>query len=124
MRLYALCLVMILASLSLFTGCISCSRQEKSPEEIQRETASATAKLKLDTAAVARGIKEGLSNKQTVDINSASESELTSLPGVTAATAQRIIELRPFDNKDQLVTRRILTEDQFNKIVDRITVRR
>jgi len=120
MRSYANTLVLILSFLLL--ACTGCSRQEKSPEQIQQETASATAKLKRDTVAMAKGIKQGLSNQQMVNINSAPESELTSLPGINTTIAQRIIARRPFDNKDQLVTRRILTEDQFSAISNRITV--
>lgn len=38
-----------------------------------------------------------------IDINSASETLLTSLPGVGAKTAQRIIEGRPYESVDDLL---------------------
>jgi DNA uptake protein ComE-like DNA-binding protein len=57
-----------------------------------------------------------------VNINAASKDELKSLPGINDATAQQIIAARPFDNKDQLVTRRLLTQEQYDKIADRIAV--
>ena len=98
------------------------SRQEKSPEQIRQETANATAKLKRDTVAVAQGIKEGISNKEMVDVNNASKADLTSLPGITGAEADKIIARRPYDNKDQLVTRRVLTQPQYDQIASRITV--
>ncbi len=120
MRTFGLAVILVACSL-LFSSCTACSRQEKSPEQIRQETASATAKLKRDTVAVAKGIKEGLTNKQTVNINTASKDELTSLPGVTDREATRIINARPYDNTDQLVTRRVLTTDQYDKLADRVT---
>jgi competence protein ComEA len=122
MRLFGFAFALILFSLPLLSACTGCSRQEQSPEQIRQQTANATAALKRDTVAVAQGIKEGFSNKQTVDVNAASKAELTSLPGITDATAARIVAARPFDNKDQLVTRRVLTQEQYDRVAGRITV--
>jgi competence protein ComEA len=116
--------VLTLSTLPFLTGCTGCSRQEKSPEQIRQETAEATAKLKRDTVAVAQGLKEGLSNKQMVNINAASKADLMSLPGITDAAAERIISARPFDNKDQLVTRKIVSQEEYDKISGRVTVGR
>ena len=106
------------ALLFTFVGCT----REKSPDQIQQATAKATAKLKQDTVAVAKGVKEGLTKPNSVDINSASQAELTSLPGINDATAQRIVAARPFDNPDQLVTRRIVTNAEYDQIKDRVRV--
>jgi len=121
MRLFDLAFALILSSLIFMSACTG-SRQEKSPEQIRQETANATAKLKRDTVAVAQGIKEGISNKEMVDVNNASKADLTSLPGITGAEADKIIARRPYDNKDQLVTRRVLTQPQYDQIASRITV--
>jgi DNA uptake protein ComE-like DNA-binding protein len=122
MRLFGFAFALILLSMPFLSACTGCSRQEKSPEQIRQDTANATAKLKRDTVAVAQGLKEGLSSKQMVDVNAASKSDLTSLPGITDAQAERIISARPYDNKDQLVTRRVLRQEQYDKIASRITV--
>jgi DNA uptake protein ComE-like DNA-binding protein len=122
MRLFTALFTLVMAILPFLAACTSCSRQEKSPEQIRQETAEATAKLKRDTVAVAKGIKEGLSNKQVVNINTASKDELKSLTGIDDATAERIVAARPFDNKDQLVTRRVVTQEEYDKIAGRITV--
>jgi competence protein ComEA len=121
MRLSGLAFALILSSLSFLSACTGCSNREKSPEQIRQETANTTAKLKRDSVAIAQGIKEGLSNKRIVDVNAASKTELTSLPGITDAEADRIIAARPYDNKDQLVTRRVLTQAQYDKFATRIT---
>ena len=122
MRLFGFAFALVLLSLPLLSACTGCSRQEKSPEQIRQDTASATAKLKRDTVAVAQGLKEGITSQQMVDVNAASKTELTSLPGITDAAAAKIIAARPYDNKDQLVTRRVLTQEQYDKVATRITV--
>ena len=122
MRRYVIAFAVIITSLPFLSGCTACSRQEKSPEQIRQDTANATAKLKRDTVAVAQGIKEGLSNKRVLDLNTASKGDLASLPGLNDAAADRIIASRPFDNKDQLVTRKVLSQDQYDKVAERVTV--
>ena len=120
MRLFVITLV--LSSLPFLSACTGCSNHEKTPEEIRQSTANATAKLKENTVAVAQGIKQGLSKERVVDLNKASQSELQSLPGVSAAQANKIIAARPFDNADQLVTRRIVTQAEYDQISKRVTV--
>ena len=114
--------LLVLSSLPFLISCTSCTGREKSPEEIRQATANATAKIKQDTVAVAQGIKEGVRKEQVVDLNRASKSELQSLPGISAAQADRIIAARPFDNADQLVTRRIVTQAEFDQMSKRVTV--
>jgi competence protein ComEA len=57
-----------------------------------------------------------------VDINSASESELESLPGVGPVTAGKIIDGRRYQTIDELVSKRVVGASLFGKIKDRITV--
>ena len=112
----------MITGLPFLSACSGCSRQEKSPEQIRQETADATAKLKQNTVAVAQGIKQGLSNKRVLDLNTAPRADLAGLPGMSEAQADRIIAARPYDNKDQLVTRKVLTQVQYDKVSDQVTV--
>jgi competence ComEA-like helix-hairpin-helix protein len=57
-----------------------------------------------------------------VDINSASAQELDKLPGIGQARAQAIIANRPFKSKDELTQRKILPENVYNQIKDKIVV--
>ena len=57
-----------------------------------------------------------------VDINSASTTDLKSLPGVTDAEAAKIVQGRPFKEPSDLVTKKILSEGEFAKIKDRIVI--
>jgi len=58
-----------------------------------------------------------------VDLNAGSRRAIENLPGVTPSIARRIVEGRPYGDAHELVDRRILTEREFGRIVDRVTVR-
>jgi competence protein ComEA len=55
-----------------------------------------------------------------MDINSASINELKALPGIDEADAQKIVENRPYDKKDQLILKNIIPPATYKKIKDRI----
>lgn len=59
------------------------------------------------------------SKTKPLDINSAPIDELKALPGI-AAYAQKIIDNRPYQKKDQLVSRKIIPEATYDKIKDQI----
>lgn len=109
------------AALSL-SGCYGCGRKQN-PEELREKTAAATAQLKQDARAVAQGIKEGWSRDRPLDLNRASAKDLASLPGITEQTAERIIANRPYAAPDELVRKRVVTRQQYDKIAERITVK-
>lgn len=113
-------LALLTPILAIATGCSS----NQSPDQLREKTAEATANLKRDTKAVAEGVKEGLSNKKSVDLNKASKDDLSSLPGISSQKADRIIAERPYASARQLVTRHVLTEDEYGQIQDRIVVSR
>jgi DNA uptake protein ComE-like DNA-binding protein len=94
----------------------------QSPDQLRQKTAEETAAIKRDTKAVAEGVKEGLSSKKSVDLNKASKDDLASLPGISEQKAQRIVAERPYANTHQLVTRHVLSENEYGQIQDRVTV--
>lgn len=55
-----------------------------------------------------------------LDINSASIDQLKVLPGIHDDYAQKIIDGRPYQKKDELVLRKIISEATYNKIKERI----
>ncbi|HWR15074.1 MAG TPA: helix-hairpin-helix domain-containing protein [Terriglobales bacterium] len=117
-------LTVVLCSLWLMLGCTACSTRDRSPEEIRERAAQATETAAENSKAIAQGIKEGLQRSRMVDINSATKDELKKLPGVTDEKANRIIASRPYANTDQLVTKRVLTQDEFDKVSGRVTVKK
>ena len=113
--------LLICAGLSLIlAGCT----QQKTPDQIRQETAEATAKLKTNAKAVVQGVREGLKAGQLEDINSASKDDLLKLPGLTDAQADRIIAGRPYTSTRELVTRRIVSEAEYEQIKGNIEVKK
>ncbi|HIJ81387.1 MAG TPA: helix-hairpin-helix domain-containing protein [Desulfuromonadales bacterium] len=55
-----------------------------------------------------------------VDINSASEAELKAIPGIGDAYAAKIIAGRPYANKAQLKSRKILDGTLYEKVKDQL----
>jgi DNA uptake protein ComE-like DNA-binding protein len=59
-----------------------------------------------------------------MDINSASKDELMTLSGIGDATAQKIIDNRPYQAKNELVTKKIVPKSTYEKIKDQIIAHR
>lgn len=57
-----------------------------------------------------------------ININTASEGELDSLPGIGPITAQKIINARPFDSVEDLLNKKIVGSKVFEQIKEKITV--
>lgn len=57
-----------------------------------------------------------------ININSASKSELESLPGVGPVTAGKIIDNRPYTAIDELKAKKVVGQNVFEKIKDKISI--
>lgn len=114
--LWQFCTPLVLIMLA-FT---SCTRQN--PQDLKEKTAHATAELKRDAKAVASGVREGWSKYKTEDVNSATKEQLMTLPGINEADADRIIEARPYNQPDDLVTRHIISKKKYDRISDLLKV--
>ena len=101
-------------------GCFS--NQKETPEQIRQKTADATSELKQDSKAVAEGIRDGLRHDKLVDLNHASKAQIMALPGMTSGVADRVIAERPYRDPEQLVSRHILSREQYDQVKDRVTV--
>ena len=60
------------------------------------------------------------SKTKPLDINTASIDDLKALPGIGDAYAQKIVDSRPYQKKDQLVSRKIVPQATYDKVKDRI----
>ena len=58
-----------------------------------------------------------------VDINAAPEADIVSI-GIERAVAKKIIEGRPWRSKRDLVTKQLLTKDQYEKLKDSLVAKR
>ena len=137
-------LLCIAVWLPVFGGCNSDSRDERSREERTRdEVAKATERAKpaveeagrkIDNAAheaarearaAAQGAREGWQKGRNapIDLNSASERDLLTLPGISKTEARKIIDRRPYSDKHDLLKKGILSESEYDTIRDRVTTR-
>ncbi len=58
-----------------------------------------------------------------VDINSASKDELMKLPAIGEAIANKIVAGRPWANKSQLLSKKLLTKSAYDKVAPLIVAR-
>lgn len=57
-----------------------------------------------------------------ISVNTASQSELESLPGIGPVTAQKIIANRPYQTLDELVAKKAVGQALFGKIKDTLSL--
>ncbi len=101
----------------------ACSTHETDPNKVRQQAANATAELKSDVKAAAQGIREGWERDKVLDLNSAPETKLVTLPGISAGAAEDIVRNRPYHSTDELVKKGILSEADYRKIVSHVTVK-
>jgi DNA uptake protein ComE-like DNA-binding protein len=58
-----------------------------------------------------------------VDLNTATADQLKALPGLTPADSEKIIHGRPYNDKHQLVSKKVLSEAAYEKIKDHVVAR-
>jgi competence protein ComEA len=107
----------------LLVALASCT-QPQNTQDLKEKTAQATAEVKRDAKAVAEGIREGWSRDRPLDLNTATKEQLQSLPGMTAAEADRVIAGRPYNDPNDLVKRHILPKAEYDKIADQVTAKK
>ncbi|MGH9742040.1 MAG: ComEA family DNA-binding protein [Candidatus Acidiferrum sp.] len=125
--------LMIAGMILIGTGAAGCGGDSaERDKEIHDEAAKAAAQAKHAVEEAGRAVKaavegaqEGWKNgvQKKVDLNSASEDELTGLPGIGPREARRIIKGRPYHDEHDLVRRKILGTGAYEKIKDDVAVK-
>jgi len=90
----------------------------KVPVKASAVESKETAKAKV-TDAKAADTKAGVKAK-IVDINTAAEAELKAIPGIGDAYATKIIAGRPYANKTQLKSRKIIPAVLYEQVKDQL----
>src|SRR5438105_12994391 len=61
-------------------------------------------------------------NAKIVDINSAPEADIAAV-GISMAVAKKIVDGRPYRNKRDLVTRQLLSKDEYDNVKNAIVAK-
>jgi competence protein ComEA len=61
-------------------------------------------------------------NARIIDINTAPEADIAAV-GIEKAIARKIVEGRPYRNKRDLVTRQLLSQDEYDKVKNAIVAK-
>jgi DNA uptake protein ComE-like DNA-binding protein len=102
------------------------AKQQSKEALAQAQVAAANAERAVND--VAAGVKRGLNSNTApaggapIDLNSASQTDLASLPGISLGKAKQIINHRPYASPHDLVKSGLLTEQQFDDIAPKVTV--
>ena len=141
------CLTTLASCLALL-WLAGCSSGPQSDQQIKQQAAKATEQARVEakqaaaeakvaaanaqreTKDIVAGVREGLHNNKSgdngsgsIDINSASAARLSTLPGITAARARRIVNNRPYAEPHDLVSKGVLTRAEYAQISDQIVAR-
>ena len=83
---------------------------------VQKDKASSS---KSSSSSANSAVKEA-KGAALVDINRASVAELKAIPGIGDAYSAAIIKARPYKNKSQLVSKKVLPQGVYDKVKDKI----
>lgn len=83
----------------------------------------ATGNTKPATSAPAKPMATPAAREDLLDINSASQDQLEALKGVGKVRAEAIIKGRPYKGKDELMQKKIIPENVYKDIKDKIIAR-
>jgi DNA uptake protein ComE-like DNA-binding protein len=130
MQLRAAMAGLALAAAAAVAGCSGDSAERERQVRDEAAKAAAQAKPAVEEAgrvvkAAVDGAKEGWENatQKKVDLNAASLDELTELPGIGKREARRIVAGRPYGDKHELVTKKIMTPSAYDKLKDEVVAK-
>jgi DNA uptake protein ComE-like DNA-binding protein len=107
---------LLAATTIAFAGLALAQDQSKKPAPPATPAAAPAAPAAAKPAADAKAAP-------LMDINSASEKELATLAGIGEARAKAIVKGRPYKGKNELLDKKIVPENVYNDIKDKIVAK-
>ena len=101
------------------SGAVFAQKQE-APKPAAAPAAKTDAKAAAAPAAKPAAAPAAEVKKEPMDINTASEKELASLPKIGEARAKAIVKGRPYNGKDDLINKKVIPQDAYDAIKDMI----
>jgi competence protein ComEA len=109
--------VLLVLTLAFSTSSALAAKDDAKPMSDKPAASSAgksdSAASKSDSAAKSKAGAQ-------IDINSATEDQLKTLPQIGEARASAIVKARPYARKDELVSKKVLTQKQYDGIKDQV----
>ncbi|HET7225428.1 MAG TPA: helix-hairpin-helix domain-containing protein [Candidatus Eisenbacteria bacterium] len=113
-------------SMILLAGAVALAPATSFAAKTKKPTAAAASAKGASTAASAKtaAAANGAPGAAKVDINTASKEDLAKLPVIGDAIAAKIIAGRPYKTKRDLLTKKVLTANQYAKVKDLIIAKK
>ena len=112
--------ILVLAA-ALLIGASGAAFAQK--QEAPKPAAAPAVKAAPATKADAKAAPAAEAKKEPMDINTATDKELASLPKIGEAKAKAIIKGRPWGGKDELVKKKILSQAEYDGIKELIVAK-
>jgi DNA uptake protein ComE-like DNA-binding protein len=108
-------IIALAAALLIGASGAAFAQKQDAPKPAAAPAAKADAKPAAAAPAAAADAK-----KELMDINTATEKELATLPKIGDARAKAIIKGRPYNGKDDLINKKIIPQDAYDAIKDAV----
>ena len=115
-------LLFLLSALVLATSLSFAQNDQTGASTSSNQSTTTTTTKKTRKSSTASDTSSKTSGK--LDLNTATKDQLTSLPGITDADAQKILDGRPYRAKNQLLSKGIISKDEYAKIKGQIIAHR
>lgn len=113
--------VLIAVSLLLTAGSGFAADVKASAPDVKGAVKSGAESAKSDAkASTATGKDSSKATARLIDINTATEAELKAVPGIGAAYAAKIIAGRPYANKAQLKSRKVVPAVLYEQVKEQL----
>jgi len=115
-------LLLLLSALVLATSLSFAQNDQTGASTSSNQSTTTTTTKKARKSSTASDTSSKTSGK--LDLNTATKDQLMSLPGITDADAQKILDGRPYRAKNQLLSKGIISKDEYAKIKGQIVAHR
>ena len=115
-------LLLLLSALVLATSLSLAQNDQTGTSTSSNQSTTTTTTKKARKSSTASDTSSKTSGK--LDLNTATKDQLMSLPGITDADAQKIMDGRPYRAKNQLLSKGIISKDEYAKIKGQIVAHR